>query len=280
MDDEQKRKRAAQRQREYRERLKRDPERYAAAIARRRAAQKSSYMANRERYLQRQRAYVDRNRALVYARNREYSKKNREKIAARLHANYMRNLEANRERDRERMRLSYAKNPKAFNDYMKKWRAANPERARAYVRLSGHRRRAAAGGEFIKVEEWEELLTSYERRCAYCGVEAMLIEADHRIPLSRGGRNSIENIVPACRRCNRRKRTKTEEEFRAWLLARPKDSARETGRGTPDALAEVAGPYRTARSTVLPRGTARSRSRSRRRGRPGDRAPARGLRRC
>ncbi|HEY8807173.1 MAG TPA: HNH endonuclease, partial [Candidatus Limnocylindria bacterium] len=46
-----------------------------------------------------------------------------------------------------------------------------------------------------------------------------MIEADHRAPLSRGGRNTIENILPACRSCNRRKRTKTEDEFRTWLAA-------------------------------------------------------------
>lgn len=114
---------------------------------------------------------------------------------------------------------------------MKRWRAANPERARAYVRLSGHRRRSAAGGEFIRVEDWEALLKQYGRRCAYCGGEAALIEADHRVPLSRGGKNTIANILPACRRCNRRKRTKTEEEFRAWLAAQPTESLKGREKG-------------------------------------------------
>lgn len=78
----------------------------------------------------------------------------------------MRDLEANRAKDRERARKRYAANPQAHHDYMKKWRAANPERARAYVRLSRHRRRAAAGGEFIRVEDWEALLRKHDRRCA------------------------------------------------------------------------------------------------------------------
>jgi hypothetical protein len=37
--------------------------------------------------------------------------------------------------------------------------------------------------------------------------------------LARGGTNYIENILPACRRCNTRKRLLTEEEFRARLAA-------------------------------------------------------------
>lgn len=172
------------------------------------------------------RAYVERNRELVYARNRAYAQKNRAKIRAQQHAAYVGNLEANRAKDRERQRASYAKNPKAHLDYMKKWRAANPERARAYVRLSGHRRRAAAGGEHIRVEDCENLLRKHKGCCAYCGEKAALVEADHRIPLSRGGRNVIGNILPSCRRCNRRKRTKTEEEFRAWLAAQAKASKR------------------------------------------------------
>jgi 5-methylcytosine-specific restriction endonuclease McrA len=33
----------------------------------------------------------------------------------------------------------------------------------------------------------------------------------------RGGTNFIDNILPACRGCNARKHTMTEEEFRARL---------------------------------------------------------------
>jgi 5-methylcytosine-specific restriction endonuclease McrA len=38
--------------------------------------------------------------------------------------------------------------------------------------------------------------------------------------------------MPACQRCNRRKHTKTEEEFRAWLAAEAKDSAKGTRKGS------------------------------------------------
>lgn len=45
------------------------------------------------------------------------------------------------------------------------------------------------------------------------------LQVDHRIPLARGGSNSIDNILPACGRCNRRKHLMTEAEFRARLAA-------------------------------------------------------------
>lgn len=40
---------------------------------------------------------------------------------------------------------------------------------------------------------------------------------DHRVPLARGGRHEIQNVVPACKTCNSRKHTRTEAEFRDFL---------------------------------------------------------------
>jgi len=37
-------------------------------------------------------------------------------------------------------------------------------------------------------------------RCTYCPAPATT--ADHRLALSRGGDNSLENLVPACAACN------------------------------------------------------------------------------
>jgi len=123
-----------------------------------------------------------------------------------------------RARGRERNRRTYAKDPRAQLDYYKHWRSQNLDRARAYVRVSGNKRRAAARGTHFTFAEWEELLRHHAGHCAYCG-STERIEADHRIPLYRGGSNEISNILPACRRCNRRKHRKTEEELRALLQA-------------------------------------------------------------
>ena len=43
----------------------------------------------------------------------------------------------------------------------------------------------------------------------------MIPELDHKIPVSRGGADTLENLVFACRRCNQRKSMRTEAEFRA-----------------------------------------------------------------
>jgi 5-methylcytosine-specific restriction endonuclease McrA len=43
---------------------------------------------------------------------------------------------------------------------------------------------------------------------------------EHLTPLSRGGSDSIDNIVAACWPCNRDKRARTEGEYRAYLECR------------------------------------------------------------
>ena len=45
--------------------------------------------------------------------------------------------------------------------------------------------------------------------CRYCGMRGGRLECDHVIPLARGGCNDDSNLVTACRRCNRKKSTKT-----------------------------------------------------------------------
>ncbi|MFN3254646.1 MAG: HNH endonuclease [Ilumatobacter sp.] len=57
-----------------------------------------------------------------------------------------------------------------------------------------------------------------DHRCQYCGDRADSI--DHVFPRSRGGPNTWENVVAACRPCNLGKRDRTPEEA-GMRLARP-----------------------------------------------------------
>ena len=53
-------------------------------------------------------------------------------------------------------------------------------------------------------------------RCAYCGRSANTI--DHVQPRSRGGRDTWENLVAACLKCNNKKSDKTLDEL-GWQLS-------------------------------------------------------------
>ena len=56
--------------------------------------------------------------------------------------------------------------------------------------------------------------------CHYCGSVAS--EVDHIVPASRGGGLDIENLVPACAKCNSEKRDKTAVEWQMHRLERGK----------------------------------------------------------
>ena len=65
-----------------------------------------------------------------------------------------------------------------------------------------------------KYRKFTQSAMDYFKGCAYCG-DLNQIEEDHFIPISLGGTNATNNIVPSCRHCNRKKRDK---EPVSWVL--------------------------------------------------------------
>lgn len=61
--------------------------------------------------------------------------------------------------------------------------------------------------------EWSEIRAAWGG-CAYCGATGSPLQKDCVLPLSRGGRYTVENIVPACRSCNA---SKSNDEVTGWL---------------------------------------------------------------
>lgn len=63
-----------------------------------------------------------------------------------------------------------------------------------------HRRRQWEGEPpGVSIGDWMRLVDRYDGRCAYCGDVADRLQMDHVVPLSRGGRHSIGNVLPACK---------------------------------------------------------------------------------
>jgi 5-methylcytosine-specific restriction endonuclease McrA len=58
-------------------------------------------------------------------------------------------------------------------------------------------------------------------KCAYCGEKSQKLTIDHIIPRSRGGKDSFENCVAACRSCNRRKGGRIPSEANMHLVLKP-----------------------------------------------------------
>ena len=180
------------RQREYMRAYNQRPE----VIARRlELAQRPEVIADRREYFTRpdvkeRRKQVDREyyqRPEVIAHQREYQ----------LEYNQRPDVKArNKERDR----------------YSKEYYAT--PRGKAIIDASEQRRR----GRLLNIEgtftadEWAAKLATANGRCTYCGEEAALT-MDHVVPVSRGGTNWIDNLVPACGPCNFSKGTSDVDEW-------------------------------------------------------------------
>lgn len=68
----------------------------------------------------------------------------------------------------------------------------------------------------LSAEQWAALQEAWGG-CAYCGATGTPLQRDCVLALSRGGRYTLENIVPACVSCNT---SKCSEEVTGWLRRR------------------------------------------------------------
>jgi 5-methylcytosine-specific restriction endonuclease McrA len=62
-------------------------------------------------------------------------------------------------------------------------------------------------------EQWAALGEAWGG-CAYCGVTGGALQRDCVLALSRGGRYTLGNVVPACRACNT---SKCNDEVTGWM---------------------------------------------------------------
>jgi 5-methylcytosine-specific restriction endonuclease McrA len=61
--------------------------------------------------------------------------------------------------------------------------------------------------------EWSAIQAAWGG-CAYCGATEGSLQRDCVLPISRGGRYTLDNVVPACRSCNT---SKCNDEVTGWL---------------------------------------------------------------
>jgi 5-methylcytosine-specific restriction endonuclease McrA len=64
----------------------------------------------------------------------------------------------------------------------------------------------------LEPDQWAALVAIWGR-CAYCGACGEL-QRDCILPISRGGRYTLTNVVPACASCNA---SKCNQEVTSWL---------------------------------------------------------------
>jgi 5-methylcytosine-specific restriction endonuclease McrA len=153
--------------------------------------------------------YYETHKAEIKARNEAWRAANPDKVKAQGRAW----LEANRERSRATGRRWYAAHPEYYANRRSAYAAANRDRL---SEIENRRRaRKLGNGVFtITARDWRRVLHRYRNACAYCGATGVPLDQDHVIPISRGGRHSIGNLVPACDFCNGSKSARLLAEWR------------------------------------------------------------------
>ena len=92
-----------------------------------------------------------------------------------------------------------------------------------HARAARRRRaRVAAADNDLTTAEWASIRDAWAA-CAYCGAIGEPLQRDCILPISRGGRYTLANVVPACRSCNA---SKCNDEVTSWMRRRRLDEQR------------------------------------------------------
>lgn len=161
------------------------------------------YLNNPEKEKARWASYRQRNHDEVLNRTRRWRDQNPDKVKSYTFKYYY----DNREREKQKARRQYQKNKPYYIAYAKQATA----KRRAII--------AQADGSFSSADI-RGLYAEQEGRCFYCGIPIYLelsgdVHVDHVIPISRGGSNSVDNLVCACASCNLSKKDKLVSEWEA-----------------------------------------------------------------
>lgn len=200
---------------------------------------------NREKYLAGKRAWTNKNRDKIRQRERETyhlrAEKARQRAREWYHANKDRKREYDklysarpevREREREAWKRYYKLRPESYSKWSRthpeelreikrRWEQKNKDKCRAKVIKRRALKIGATVGNVKEIEaKIKHLRTSQDTTCEYCGISisGTNVHIEHKIPLSRGGAHSLDNLAPSCGPCNYMKSNKTPEEFMAYKL--------------------------------------------------------------
>jgi 5-methylcytosine-specific restriction endonuclease McrA len=90
------------------------------------------------------------------------------------------------------------------------------------VHARRRKRRMASKEHDLTDAQWSALTRAW-KGCAYCGSSGLDgLQKDCMLAISRGGRYTVANVVPACRSCNA---SKCNAELTTWMRRKKYDES-------------------------------------------------------
>lgn len=143
------------------------------------------------------------------AYKKEYRKTNKDKLSI----TQKRWRDNNKERILLKSRANYHAKKEHYDNSRAEWRKKNRLKWNSYRRRRDIRKKE--NGIFLILNKEYRKLDN--QLCFYCGSSNKLT-MDHIIPVVRGGRHSVGNLLTACKSCNSQKGSKTIQEWRKLQL--------------------------------------------------------------
>lgn len=119
------------------------------------------------------------------------------------------------------------KNDPIYHAKQREWRTKNQDKIKAgqkewYEKNKQYRHsftnntRAKSLGVpgYVRFEDWKFVINLADSKCLACEEYTEYFVMDHVVPMTSGGLNLIENVQPLCARCNLKKGSKVDLDFR------------------------------------------------------------------
>ena len=166
---------------------------------------------NRDKHKEYMKKYYKENKDI----SKEYGKKYREEHKDEMREYSKKYREEHKEELQHKKRVYRENHRQEYNNYMKKYRDDNPDKFFNKFQKQREYKNNDEPLNIISREDWDLLFDFFNNRCAYTG--ELLNEynrtVDHIIPISQGGDNKLNNLVPCTRSANSSKNNNYMEDW-------------------------------------------------------------------
>jgi len=188
--------------------------------------QKKYYEENKEQISQQKKERYQRDKDIIKSQVKKYAENNKEKLLERNRRYREKNKETIALKQKKYQRERYLQKTKEILERNRKYRLNNLGKTKEYsknyrktdkgkaIQRNAHslRRTRREEGD-VTTNEMIELQKTKICYWCNCKIKENDLNIDHYIPISKGGKHTISNLVASCSKCNLDKRAKDPQEY-------------------------------------------------------------------